>query len=102
MASPWLRPSSQLIWKLIGNALEVGAGNLWKMVKITLLVSFCQIYSNKLPKRLLSSFKISEFDALATQALKFAGPYMQVFTVFPARPPMRLANLHLWENGAVA
>ena len=28
MASPWLRPSSELIWKLIGNDLEVGAGNL--------------------------------------------------------------------------
>ena len=44
------------------------------MVKITLLIRFSQIYSNKLPERSLSYFKILEFDDL--------GPYMRVFTVF--------------------
>ena len=40
------------------NARESGGGNEWKMVKITLLIRLCQIYSKKLPKRSFSSFKI--------------------------------------------
>ena len=62
MASAWL--GFYLIWKLNENALKGGGGNEWKMVKITLLIRFCQIYSNKLPKRALSSFKMSDFKAL--------------------------------------
>ena len=44
------------------NDLKGRGGNEWKMAKVTLLIRFCQIYSYKLPKRLLSSFKISKFS----------------------------------------
>ena len=57
--------------KLNENALKSGAGNEWEMVKTTLLIRFCKIYSNSLPKRALSSFKLSEFEALGSEIFRF-------------------------------
>ena len=63
-----------LIWKLNESALEGEGRNEWKMVEMALLISFCQIYSNKLPKRSLSSFKISKFEAIGFQRTCEANP----------------------------
>ena len=63
-ASAWL--GSQLILNLNENALEGRRGKDWKVVKITLLIRFCQIYFKKLPERSLSSFKISKFEDLGS------------------------------------
>ena len=48
------------------NSLEAGGGNEWKIIKVTLLIRFGQIYSEKLPKRSLSSLKILGFEALGS------------------------------------
>ena len=55
--------------------------NKWKIVKTTLLTWVCQIYSKKLPKRLLTSFNfnISLFEAVDSQIFKFL--YSRFFTV---------------------
>ena len=58
-------------------ALEGGCENAWEMVKITLLIRLCQVYSRKLPETFLLSFKISEFEALGSSIcrLLYAGFY---------------------------
>ena len=53
--------------KLNENALKSGGGNEWEMVKTTLLIRFCQIYSNSLPEGALSFFNISKFEALGSE-----------------------------------
>ena len=53
--------------KLNENDVKGGCENEWEMVKTTLLIRFCKIYANNLPKRALSSFKISEFKALGSE-----------------------------------
>ena len=63
------------------------------MVKINLLIRFCQIYSNKLPKRSLSSFKISEFKSLGSSICGFL--YAD-FTVLHRNSTLCVC---VWEGG---
>ena len=55
----WKSPGKKKKMKMSWKILEM----VWK----TLLIRFCPIYSNSLPKRALSSFKISEFEALGSE-----------------------------------
>ena len=57
--------------RLNENALKGGGGIEKEMFKTTLLIRFCQIYSNSLPKRALSSFKITNFEALGSEIFRF-------------------------------
>ena len=68
------------------NCLQGEGGNEWKMVKLTLLTRFCQIYLRE--NCLKDHCHLLKSQNLRLYALKFAGSYMQVFTV---------ATLWIWE-----